>query len=322
MDCLIPPGIGDAVWCMPKLSTISKRPGTGPIDLKVASWGLDPIETRAYDVLRRFDFIHSVEAYPMPKDGRHAPLLKPGPVATKAGHYNYIQDGPCSTLPGIDYVMIPNGALERGIRLEDWQPEIETDWGFMRSWSFTEQEKAIADQFMSFGGPFVVLYMCSQRGNTEAGHNRNGLWKPADWRALCDAIPLERQMGIVIVGAEYDASYYRDNCHSNLWCDAIGRWPICTSLAVIARAKAVIAYQSGIGVMAHYMGVPTAMWWRPKGNSIDPGEYVSPDEAMATAWTYPDTPESQFKPMIYGRETPAQIADWVAGLPARDEVRA
>jgi len=121
-----------------------------------------------------------------------------------------------------------------------------------------------------------------------------------------------RGLKIVCVGAHYDRPYWERALHWKVvgwnWHDFIGRWEIGQTLAVLKRAQLVVSYQSGIGIVSSYLGVPTAMWWRPKGNSITPGAYVSFEESMATAWVRPDMLEqNKYLPLIYGRESVDQI---------------
>jgi hypothetical protein len=56
------------------------------------------------------------------------------------------------------------------------------------------------------------------------------------------------------------------------------------------------------------LGTPTALWWRPEGDSISPDAYLSFKEAMASAWVPPATlAAGKHLPLIYGRESPDDI---------------
>src|SRR5205823_3957049 len=92
-------------------------------------------------------------------------------------------------------------------------------------------------------------------------------------------------LAVVVVGADYDRSYFEAHAarHIGACHDAIGRWEIGQTFAVIQRARFVVAYQSGVGIFSVYLGIPAAVFWRPHGNSIDPEGYVSFREKMASA---------------------------------------
>lgn len=319
---LVPQGVGDSAWCIPKLRALRRQYGAAAVDLRIACWNTDNVEMRAREFLRQFKIVRSVEMYLMPRlEGQEAPLLLPGPAADARGHYRYFPDGPARGLKGIDYVLIPNNALEKGIRLEDWRPGLETDWNFMDDFNWEGPER-LGDEALERlsleHGCFAVFFLGCIYSNGAAGHNRCGLWSPFDWVSLGDALYRKLGLSILVVGAEYDRSYYQEMVKPLVknephWINTIGQWPINTTLAVIDAARMMMSYQSGLGIMSHYMRTPTAMWWRPKGNSISPATYVSPDEAMTTAWNYPDAGES-FLPLIYGRES---VGDIVAAIERR-----
>ncbi|MGH7175312.1 MAG: glycosyltransferase family 9 protein, partial [Minisyncoccia bacterium] len=160
--------------------------------------------------------------------------------------------------------------------------------------------------------PYAVFFCSSYGGNGQAGHNRGGIWRPQDWADLGKRV---REMGldIVVVGSEYDHTYYQQQVRpltGKPWHDFIGKWGIGQTFAVIKNAKFVVSYQSGIGIVASYLGVPTAIFWRAKGNSISPDHYISFEEGMASAWTRPDMlAQGKHLPLIYGRHDVNYIVD-------------
>ena len=74
----------------------------------------------------------------------------------------------------------------------------------------------------------------------------------------------------------------------------------------------VVSYQSGIGICAHYLGAPTAMWWRPKGDSAAAHAHISFEEAMAHCWTNPAY-RGRYLPLIYGRCSVEDIVTFARG---------
>ncbi len=114
---------------------------------------------------------------------------------------------------------------------------------------------------------------------------------------------------VVVVGAEYDRSYWEQKVKplvgSPPWLEErIGQTGIGETFALTKRSKFVIAFQSGIGIFSVYLGVPTVMWWRPYGDTVRPGHYVTYREEMASAWAPKEAVElGRYLPCIYGRET-------------------
>lgn len=312
MRILVPQGIGDSVWCVTKAQALAQK-HDGVIDLQVACFHENATEQRALDFLRRFSFVHSAEMYVVPRRGNDGPVLRPGPPADENGYYRYLHDGRSPDFPDIDYIMMPNSPLEKGIRLEHWLPELEINWDVMDAFQFRDEELAQAEKLKQRFGPYVVFFMASLANNTRSGHNRNGLWSVDDWLSLGKSVHQKYGVQIFVVGTTWDEDYYRACIKPKVqglkyWRNYISQWPIAQTLAVLKGARFVVSYQSGIGIVSHYMGRPVAIFWRPRGDSISPNSYVSFDEGMASAWAKPNWQESgKFLPCIYGRHRPSDI---------------
>jgi len=302
MRYLIPQGIGDVIWALLKVEDINRQLRGGSIDIRIAS--IDPNyapECRALDFVTRFSFVNSAEMYAMPRLGQTGAVLLPGEVADENGYYRYIADG-ASELPGIDFVLMPNAALERGIRLENWLPQFAVNWDVMEQFKFLPGEDDEANELPK---PFVVFFCGGLDGNTIAGHNRNGIWKPEDWVELGERLMDRFGVSIVVVGGDADRSYYDEKIVPVLkrpWVDCIGDRSIGQSYAIIRQARFMISYQSGMGIVSNYFGVPVGIFWRARGDSISPYSYVSFQESMASAWADPAMISSgRHMPLIYGR---------------------
>ena len=294
----VPAGIGDSVWALTKIPAVLQTYGAEKAH--VALCGGPP--HRAKEFVERFDFVESASYsnWECVESERYTP----------EGVYNWAPSG-VGWHGEFDYMLQANRHLESGGRLESWLPEFETDWKVADRFHFTGGEVREARELDRRVGSYCVFYFGPEKGNTESGHNRGPLWTPEDWSELAQRC---RSMGlaIVAVGAEYDRSYFERQIAPVVGpCeDAIGRWGIGRTFAVIQRARFVVAYQSGIGVFAAYMGVPTAMFWRPHGDSIDPGGYVSFQEKMAAAWAPRQALEQgAYLPSIYTKCSPESIAD-------------
>lgn len=319
MRILTGQGIGDAVWSLFKIEDYVKRHGGGPIDLRVACSSSNFVEARALDHLRRFKFLNSVEMYRVHiSKETHGAILLPGAQSTHEGYYRYIPDGPVGAkypvaLPDIDHVLIPNTALERGIHIDDWLPECKARWNIHDDLNIHDQEHEVATMLRKQHGEYIVFYPGPEAGNTHSGHNRGALWTPQQWIDLGDKLYDTYRRKIVVVGATYDATYFYKHLgpllgNRDFWVNRIGELSINTTMAVVAQAKFVVSYQSGIGISAHYMGVPTAIFWRQFGDSISPRVHVSFEESMASAWGRPDyVNEGRLLPLFYGRANPEYV---------------
>lgn len=306
MRFLVPQGIGDSIWALFKVEDIAKKLGNEHIEIYIAcSNPENPIENRAKDFISRFEFVDNVQMYQMPNLGQVGPVLLPGSATDEDGLYRYIPDGTSMilSLPGIDYVLMPNAPLERGIRLENWLPEFEINWNIMDRFKFSDEELTAT---IDLNKPYAVFFCGSLDGNSIAGHNRNSIWKPADWIKLADDIQNKFGLEIVVVGAEYDRSYYEKELlpliKNKSWIDRIGNCSIGETFVITKKAKFVISYQSGIGIISSYMGTPVGIFWREKGDSVSPQYHISFEESMASAWASPQMISSnKHMPLIYGR---------------------
>ena len=294
----VPAGIGDSVWTLTKIPAILQSYGVDKA--QIALCGGPP--HRAKEFVERFDFVESASYsnWECVESDRY----------TSEGVYNWAPAG-VGWHAEFDYMLQANRHLEQGHRLEAWLPEFETDWSIGDRFRFTGREVREARELERRIGSYCVFYFGPEKGNTESGHNRGPLWSPADWGELAERC---RSMGLTVfaAGAEYDRSYFERHVASTLGpCeDAIGRWEIGQSFAVIQRARFVVAYQSGIGIFAAYMGIPTAMFWRPHGNSIDPAGYVTFQEEMASAWAPRQAlEEGAYLPLIYTKCSPQSIVE-------------
>ncbi|MDP7014684.1 MAG: FkbM family methyltransferase [Pirellulaceae bacterium] len=301
LQVAVPAGIGDSIWSLTKIPDMLKRYKLEKAH--IALCGGPPY--RARDFISRFDFVESVEYSDY--------VCVEQPHCTDEGVYNWAPSQPNWHFE-FDWMLQANRHLENGRRLDEWMPEFETDWRIADRFSFTGGEVRQARDLERELGPYCVFYLGPETGNTSLGHNRGPLWRPQDWEQLAQRV---RKLGlaVVVTGAEYDRSYYENHlagrlgrCH-----DAIGRWGIGETLAVIQRSRFLVAYQSGLGVFAVYLGVPTAMFWRPFGDSIDPNALVTFDERMASAWSPPGAVQSgRHLPVIYTKCSPESIAEHAA----------
>jgi len=316
MKFLLPQGIGDSVWALHKIKSAASNMGADSIEVYLnCAPPFNEVQERARDFVKKFSFVSSCEML-------NIAIHDYGRCIDDDGHYIYIPDGWTSPLYSNEqfYAMMPNGPLERGVRLEDWLPEFAVDWNTSKHFQFLPDDLNFAERLEKEIGPYCVFYLGPMRGNSLEGHNRGPLWTNKDWATLGKEVQERTGLKIVVVGAWYDADYWeaimRPTLESEdnqpMWREFIGDWKIGRTFAVCKRSKFVIAYQSGIGIFSCYLRVPTAIWWRPKGNSISPDTYLSFEEEMSHIWVSPDMLENRkYMPLIYDRHSPFYISSQI-----------
>jgi FkbM family methyltransferase len=292
----VPAGIGDSVWTLTKLQDMLRKHDAKKVIVGLC--GGPPYRSREF--VERFDFVESAFY-------SNWSCMESNQFTTE-GVYNWAPSGR-GWHGEFDWMLQANRSLESGQRLENWLPEFETNFAIADHFRFTLAELQNADALVEQLGSYCVFYLGPLAGNTTAGHNRNGLWSTGDWATLA-RMCRDRGLAIVVVGAEYDRSYF-DRCRADglgECYDAVGQWGIGQTYAAIRRARFVISYQSGVGIFAVYMGVPEAVFWRPFGDSIFDRGFVSFDERMASAWAPLGALESgRYLPLIYTKCSPASI---------------
>ena len=328
MKLLVPQGIGDIFWASLKAKNIAEKYGNGVVDLRIACWYKTDIESRALDFVKRFDFVHSAEMYAMPHAGNQGPVLLPGALCTPEGYYRYLPDGYTDQYKDIDYIAIPNYALERGISIKDWLPEVDIDYNILQdNFKFTDEEEEFGNNFRNRYGNYVVFFCSSLTSNTVEGHNRLGRFSTKEWLALGEYFT-KLGLNVILIGAKWDFDYYEQELKPKIkakrqWFNYIDQLPIFLTIQVIKNAKFLISYQSGLGIISNYLtsyydmdGKPsscrTAMWWRAYGDSISANMFTSFNEKMNYCWTKPGTVElGQYMPCIYGKHGVPEILDFI-----------
>lgn len=302
LSLAFPSGIGDALWVLAKVPALLRREKADAAAVTVCR-----DETRRSEAfIRSFEFVDTVDYCDL--------SIVDSPQFLADGCFNYAPSQP-RWHNRFDWLLQANGHLERGGCLEDWLPDLATDWRVMERFRWRADDLEFAKRFKGECGPYAVLYFGPESGNTTAGHNRGGLWSPEEWVSLAESI---RNMGVevIAVGAEWDRSYFTRHIRPKCNCirDCIGQWDIRRTLAVLKLSAFVIGYQSGIPITAAFMGVRGGAFWRPHGDSILADQYVTFSERMASAWVPPHMLESgDWLPLIYGRDTAATIAKRIEG---------
>lgn len=295
----VPAGIGDTLWVMTKVQSLLKRYMLDKVSITVCNDSLQ----RAGNFLRSFNFVYDV---------KYSELgIMEKPITFPNGCYNITPSQP-NWHDAFHWFLQANSHLEHGNRLEEWFPELEINWRVMDCFNWERKEIEFADKFKESFGEYCVFYLGPEAGNTICGHNRGPLWTPSNWFELSE-LALKNNLKIVFVGATYDQSYWNSHFEEKMLFNtsvynAIGKWPIQRTLAIVKNAKFIIGHQSGIPITAAFMDVPGGAFWRPHGDSISPDHYITFSEDMASAWVPPDMLESKkWLPLIYTKCSPSSI---------------
>lgn len=293
-------GIGDTAWIAVKLPEMLRRLGASACDLYTCQ------SDRANEYLVKLPFVRKVGAIP-------ESIAEVEPRVMPWGAYNYAPSQP-GWHNRYHLFLQANGELERGNRLETWFPYCKADYRAPVAFTDRVHDAAFADEFAA-RGPFVTCFAGPFDGNTVAGHNVGGTWTPQDWARVAGALAA-RGLRVVMLGAGPGDSDYNLRClysagfYDHGAEDCVGIWELPRTLAVLRRAAGHVGYQSGLGVLSCYFGIPTAMFWNRYGVPLNEfGATFSED--MAHAWVEGGRANSNFLPAYYGRTDAATVASWL-----------
>lgn len=267
----LPLGIGDCHWVCAKLRGLSDYHGGRPIHahvncsprhVTVGYLRLIPMIARAHQNPRApFDMAR--ELPPGHRDPRWSTL-------EGSRGWN-----------GFDYVLVANGHLERGDRIETWMPELPTDYSYPLAIPAASRARAAA--LVPPGS--ILLYMSGTAANRDF-HNHVcsvGLW--------VHVVELLNAAGFTpaLIGASTpDDRLYRDVFLTAAAgrvrvIDVVGRTSIADVCALIESAAAWVGLNSGTGIVAAMMGKPTVMLWSDSRYPI-PGAIEPLHTNMRTSW--------------------------------------
>lgn len=309
-------GIGDVLWSFTLIPALLAKFGKRKAHLIVHHNG-DHRAGRSVEMLKRFRFVSGVSLYswpihklqPVDKDGHLDYSIPPGPP-TSARHRKIF-----------DFCLIVNSPLEKGLGLESIATQLGLDPALVNYDAFREYQESEGDRRAvqhlrgNVGKPYIVAYLGALADNTIQGLNFGGLWSPRDWIMLLDRIHEQTKLRIVFVGAPYDASYLAEVCRSydgpffDRYINAIGQYPMPSTLAILKNAEFVIGFASGITISAAYLGTPTAIFWRPQHLPMSAiYEKHGFAEGFATDWVPPAMLKSKhYLDLWYTLDTPASI---------------
>lgn len=265
-------GIGDCHWALTKLRALRALHPGRPVHAYVnsspnhATWGY----------LGIVPFIDRAEYSP------NAPYDVWNDLAGTHRHPRWSALEGCRNWRNFDYVLVPNGHLERGERLETWLPELDTEFSYPLDIPAEVRESEVVQALRKR----VLLYPSGIGPNL--GFHAN-TWTVYDWIQVirlfnadgfrpalvgantADDIGYAAQIEQAAFGASYD--------------NFVGQTSIPEYCAAIEEAKVWVGLNSGGGIVSAMRGTPTVMLW---SNAEYPVAGVNPRNVlhpnMRTSW--------------------------------------
>ncbi len=270
----VPPGLGDFAWVYSKLVGLGRM-------LRVEA------PHSNHDRLAQI-----ADLLPMVQDVTYARFTNPVRCRVKA-RPDWTRERLEADAAAGPVVIELNRWLEAGCRIETFMPELKT----VHHYRIEVPDEQAAEAEAALGG--WSRFVCVFCGNADA-IRRWHAWKPDDWALLGNEIAARADVdGLVLLGAEWDKGVAGRVCRAlrvpalNL----VGRLPLGATLEVVRRSLCLVAFASGIPILATAMCCPNLML------------YPAHLEPMMAAWAPPEMVESGMHvPMLWGRRRP--VLDW------------
>ena len=286
LNVALPLGIGDCHWVCAKLRGLSAYHGGAPVHAFV---------NRSHSHLT-IGYLQLVPSIACASESPRAPydMARELPPSHRDPRWSTL-DG-SRGWNGFDYVLVANGHLERGERLETWLPELPTD--FVYPLNIPDAARRRARALVSPDS--ILLYLSGVAANRDFHNNvcSIGLWvRVAELLNAAGYTP-------VVIGANtandlvYREAFLRAAAGRASVHDIVGQTSIAEVCAVIETAAAWVGLNSGTGIVAAMLGTPTVMLWSDSRYPI-PGAVHALHTNMRTSWLSP--PQlARYRTISYG----------------------
>jgi len=275
----VPPGIGDISWIYSKLAGLGR-----PLRIEVADSG--PRRALPY-----------LELLPLVKESCYVKAPNPanmrGGKALPSWSAEQLVSAASEDIVPIDL----NCWLEAGNRIEDFIPNIPTVHHYP-----IDIEKADGT-FAGWGelnARLCFRFVCFYCANADTVRRWHG-WKPAQWASLARLLFSQFSLdGIVLLGAKWDRPF-ADEVHAALHVrvvDLVGKLPLAGTLYIISRSRYLVAFPSGIPILATVLSRPTVMF------------YPDSLKGLMTSWVPRDVlDDGTYKAMPFCE--PERVFEWI-----------
>lgn len=308
----LPLGIGDAFWSTTKFRALSAYHSGRPIHAFIS----ESPNHQTVNFLRAVPSVSEAflsEKAPMDVWRELPPNHRFPRWSTLAG---------CAKWRGFDYVLVANGHLERGLALETWLPELETEWDY--PFSISPEDRAHAEALC--GGARRVLLYLSGIGPNQGFHCHR--WRAKDWAEVVSRLNAEGLEPLLVGADTKDDLGYLEWVLKAMGAGArflvgVGRTTVPQYCALIESALCWAGLNSGGGILAGARRTPTVMLWSDARHPI-PGVHPRNLLHHGMQWNYlaPErrNADESYRPIAFGSHelTPARVVADILGAVAAD----
>ena len=198
----------------------------------------------------------------------------------------------------------PNEHLERGRRLEQWLPDIPTDFHYPLNTSPTQCDSAfnLSDEIRGrFPGAVRIGVSAASYRGSEAWST----WRMERWSRLLDLIKKSAGGNVcfVLMGGFWDDLTYALSKRDDSF-ELVGKTDIGTAYMLHNYLDGYIGFSSGLGVMRTLLGLPTMMLWPVHqvelSTSWAPPEMLRDHSYLAVQWVEPFEVAEMAEPWLHG----------------------
>lgn len=242
----VPPGVGDVYWALSKVEALREKFGADHVRLCVQKAG----PGRSVDWRQMVDFIDSGEFFP----------FQPGEAVKPPG---YRED-----LAGVDALLWPNAIVDRGLRLEEWLPDLSFNLDFP---VHTEH----------YPGPDrrVVVYASSEAINRAWLSELDEQY----WLDVIEGLTHKLGQPVTLIGAGWDKAYAdrllaaRHGRPRNMHFENLVSQTRLPQIAdILRKARVVVGAISGMTILANHFKTPCVALYPNAHHPDFPRTWVKP----------------------------------------------
>ena len=282
----LPLGIGDCHWVCQKLRSLKVMHPGRPLHVHVNT-------SENHQTMGYLDMMPFVDR--AVKDKR-APfdIIKEMPPSYRDEKWSTLEGS--ARWQGFDYILVANGHLELGKRIEDYLPELQTEYNIRLDYpaGTMDRSKELMPE------PTVLVYPSGWGPNM--GFHK-GWWTARDWCAVFIGLNTAGIEPIVVGAPTRDDRRYWAILERKLirrgvkYKSVLGETSLPDICLLLERSLAWTGLNSGLGIVAASMGTPTVMMWADNRYKLSP--HIDFDPGMHTAWLSKDQLGS-YRPLSYG----------------------